>query len=226
VKSKVRLLVWDTEFFSKRIATINDINNIELIDLVGFELITNKVASDNYSELNKLTRLGFVLAEGELIFVKKLTDLQYQNQAIEVADMLDTKELVSLAKISYVSTRFRQPWFSDEQRADFYGTWIEKSIKGEFDDVCLIIKHNGKIQGFISLKKEKNSIRVGLIAVAIDQQGKGVARQLLASAEAYALDCGVSHIAVATQASNITAINLYIRNNYSLQESNYWLYKA
>lgn len=226
MKNNVVTLAWDSEFFSKNIATVTDINLVTVDELVSFDLITNKVSSENYAELTQFTQLGFSLAEGELLFSKKLTEISSFNEPMLLAKEKDISKLVSLAKQSYVSTRFRQPWFTDEQSANFYGLWIEKAVRGEFDDVCLIIKENDDIQGFVSLKKLNQEIKIGLIAVAETAQGKGIARQLLTLAEVYAIQQQCNQMSVATQTSNIPAINLYIRNNYSLIESNYWLYKA
>ena len=226
MKSNIQSLTWDSEFFSKNIATVTDINHVTVDELHAFDLITNKVACDNYSELTQFNLLGFSIAEGELVFNKKLTENPNSELSIELATEEDISELVTLAKKSYVSTRFRQPWFTTEQSNDFYGAWIKKAVLGEFDDVCLIIKSAKSIQGFISLKKVSTQIKIGLIAVAQAAQGKGIARQLLALAEVYALQHHCNQITVATQTSNITAINLYSRNNYSLKESNYWLYKT
>jgi dTDP-4-amino-4,6-dideoxy-D-galactose acyltransferase len=226
VTSNVIALAWDSEFFSKSIATITNINKVTIAELANFDLITNKVASDNYLKLTQFNQLGFCLAEGELTFIKELTENSVSELSIELATEVDISELVSLAKKSYVSTRFRQPWFTSEQSNNFYGTWIKKAVLGEFDDVCLIIKTADGIQGFISLKKVKKQIKIGLIAVSQAAQGKGIARKLLVMADVYALQQQCSQITVATQTSNIAAINLYSRNNYSLKESNYWLYKS
>jgi len=226
VTNNVIVLPWDSEFFSKNIATVTNIDKVTTDELANFDLITNKVASDNYLELTQFNQLGFSIAEGELIFNKKLTENSVSELSIELATEADISELVNLAKKSYVSTRFRKPWFTSEQSNDFYGAWIKKAVLGEFDDVCLIIKTADGIQGFISLKKVNTQIKIGLIAVAQAAQGKGIARQLLTMAEVYASQQQCNQITVATQTSNITAINLYSRNDYSLKESNYWLYKS
>ena len=224
--NNVIALTWDSEFFSKNIATVTNIDKVTTAELASFDLITNKIASDNYVELTQFNQLGFSIAEGELIFNKELPKNLVNQLSIELATEVEISELVILAKKSYVSTRFRQPWFTSEQSNNFYGAWIKKAVLGEFDDVCLIIKTADSIQGFISLKKVNTQIKIGLIAVAQEAQGKGIARQLLAMAEVYALQQQCNQITVATQTSNITAINLYSRNNYTLKESNYWLYKS
>jgi dTDP-4-amino-4,6-dideoxy-D-galactose acyltransferase len=226
VTNNVIALTWDSEFFSKNIATVTNIDKVTTAELANFDLITNKIASDNYVELTQFNQLGFSIAEGELIFNKELPKNLVNQLSIELATEVEISELVILAKKSYVSTRFRQPWFTSEQSNNFYGAWIKKAVLGEFDDVCLIIKTADSIQGFISLKKVNTQIKIGLIAVAQEAQGKGIARQLLAMAEVYALQQQCTQITVATQTSNITAINLYSRNNYTLKESNYWLYKS
>jgi dTDP-4-amino-4,6-dideoxy-D-galactose acyltransferase len=226
VKNNLVALTWESDFFSKSIATVTDINKVSTNELASFELVTNKVASDNYSELTQFNKLGFSIAEGELIFYKKVSEGLARNSSIELAKEADISELVSLAENSYVSTRFRHPWFSQNQSNHFYGTWIKNAVLGLFDDVCLIIRGKGCIQGFVSLRKVKAQIKIGLIAVIKAAQGQGIAGQLLTLAEAYARQHQCNQIMVATQTSNISAINLYSRNNFILKESNYWLYKT
>ncbi len=148
--NNVVTLTWDSDFFSKKIATVVNIDNVTAADLASFDLITNKVASNNYSDLTQFNQLGFSLAEGELFFSKALIQMPTNNTLISLAKEEDISELVSLAKISYVSTRFRQPWFTDEQSNNFYGTWIKKAVLGECGDVCLVIKTGGSIEGCIS----------------------------------------------------------------------------
>lgn len=226
MKNNVEALIWDSEFFNKKIATVVDVNKVNDDEFSDFELITNKVASHHYLALTHFNRLGFTLAEGELIFNKKLTSLPYCDESLTIADVDDIDAIVNLAQISYTSTRFREPWFTKEQSSQFYGVWAEKAVLGLFDDICLIIKTEQRLQGFVSLKKVGDDMKIGLIAVAPEAQGQGVAKRLLTLAEIYALDHQCTQVVVATQTSNLKATNLYIRNNYMLQESSYWLYKT
>ncbi|WP_422836639.1 GNAT family N-acetyltransferase [Aliivibrio salmonicida] len=57
-------------------------------------------------------------------------------------------------------------------------------------------------------------------------RGKGVASQLLDHASNYFSSKGCHCFTVATQTSNLPAINLYIKNNFQVKNYSIWLYKA
>lgn len=61
--------------------------------------------------------------------------------------------------------------------------------------------------------------------MADNYQGQGIGKQLLKLAEQYALNNQCKKIQVATQTSNLAAINLYVKNNYTVNQSAYWLYR-
>ncbi len=221
-------LDWDSEFFSKNIATVVNINLVTAEQLAQYELVCNKVRTDDYSTIDMFSALNFKIVEGELSFEKHIKADQNQEYSFEqyIARETDITQLVSLAKVSYSASRFRLPWFNNTQKEKFYGKWIEKAVLGTFDDICLILKDGNNIQGFISLKKDNLNLSIGLIAVSKAYQGKGIAKKLLALAEQYAIQHQCSKMLVATQSSNLTAINLYTRNNYSISQSSYWLYSS
>ncbi|MGP1923956.1 MAG: hypothetical protein ACTS73_03230 [Arsenophonus sp. NEOnobi-MAG3] len=57
----------------------------------------------------------------------------------------------------------------------FYSTWLEKAVKGIFDDLCLLINdREGNIHGFVSIRKlpiEKEA-RIGLLTTVLAHQRK------------------------------------------------------
>jgi len=229
-KDNLQELQWESDFFSKKIATVIDVNALASTSFSNFQLITNKVSANDYSSINKLQNAGFLLSEGELVFNKnvcfnKETSIIKGDFEPHIATLEDIDELVNIAQLSFTSSRYREPWFNDTQRATFYGLWIKKAVTGEFDDICLTIKENDNIQGLVSLKKEKEQLKIGLIAIAKAYRGKGIASKLLKLVDLYANKYNCKKISVATQTSNINAANLYIKNGYTLFNSNYWLYK-
>lgn len=221
-------LEWDSSFFDKSIGTVRNIANVDVKDLSAFDLITNKVCASDIDSLNSFTRLGFSIAAGELVFSRQV--LASGTTKIDFLDHIALKEdinlVVELAEKSYKDSRFRVPWFTERQKNSFYGKWAENAILALFDDVCLIIKQKEQLQGFITLKKVNETLSIGLIAVAADHQGQGVAKTLMALASSYAIEHGCLKVTVATQLSNIVAANLYIRNGFQLQQTSYWLYKG
>ncbi len=230
INNAISELTWDSEFFLKKIATVTDLAKLTPSELQNYDLVVNKISSDDYQTLDFFSKLGFTLAEGELEFSKVISEDITENTSIKSsriysADVSNIDELINIAKTSFSSSRFRAPWFTCQQREDFYALWVKKAVLGQFDDICLMYQEQNTIHGFISLRKIEQQLKIGLIAVSSSSQGKGVASKLLSSAEIYAKAHQCRIISVATQMSNIPAINLYTGKNYKLKQSSYWLYK-
>ncbi|MDP5211683.1 dTDP-4-amino-4,6-dideoxy-D-galactose acyltransferase [Pseudoalteromonas tunicata] len=223
-KAKLRHLEWDSNFFGQSIANLeinNEINHE--LDLNGYSLIQCKVPCDNYVQINNLQECGFSLSEGEIDF--SLTVLSYDID-ISLASVDDSSQILEICDDAFVFSRFRAPWFSEEQANVFYQTWAKKAITGEHDDCCLILKENNIIKGFITLKcLPFGEARIGLILVSNKYQRQGVSQKLLSMANQYCINKNISKLFVATQISNKAAINTYIKHGFQVNTLSYWFYK-
>ena len=228
----VSKLIWDSEFFSKKIAHLNFVTNAENGQkLSDFELIQAKVPTENYHQINILNNLGFKLVEGEVDFSlwikdKSSTDLSKYPCLVELASIADVEEIKTIIENNFNLSRYRQPWFSINERDSFYQLWAEKAIKGTFDDVCLKLKVGATIRGFITLKVENSIARIGLISVATHFQQQGVGKLLLNMSVQYCQTHNIGQLFVATQLANKAAISLYSKFGFSINTLSYWFYKT
>ncbi|MEQ3511915.1 GNAT family N-acetyltransferase [Pseudoalteromonas sp. BZB3] len=223
----LKRLDWDSTFFGIDIATIENFETLTAEQLKKFDLVTFKVMTSDFDIVSKLHEYNFVPVEGELLF-RKTVSVKYvpqidNNLAIATENEID--EVANLAMESYQHSRFKKPWFSEEHRNQFYAEWAKKAVLGTFDDICIIYKAEEAVTGFITLRKIKNKLVIGLIAVSENYRGQGIAAALLDRANNFALENNCDEIQVATQLSNISAANLYIKNDYLLSESSIWFYK-
>ncbi|MET2899651.1 GNAT family N-acetyltransferase [Vibrio rotiferianus] len=214
---------WDSFFFKRNICDVNW-PQAPLPSNTHFELITTKVPCTDAEKLSSLNKHGFSYCEGELVFTKKVS--KSTKEYTEVATTAHMEGLLALIPNLYQHSRFKAPWFSPQERDYFYQEWLQKAIIGAFDDVCLIINQDNLIKGFITLKVRQQEAVIGLLGVNPLFSRKGVARMLLDSAEWYAHSRGAANINVATQSSNIPAMNLYLKSGYSISSSHVWLYKS
>jgi dTDP-4-amino-4,6-dideoxy-D-galactose acyltransferase len=220
-------LNWDSDFFGKEIANFEQTENttsLTLSMLDQYDFAQAKINAHSPDSINQLQSLGFKYVEGEIVFQKQ-TDFQCPQEEIIPAKYDDLDQLRNIVNNAYNHSRFCLPWFALSDKERFYATWVEKAVQGQFDDICLCIKNEEKVLGFITLKKVETICRIGLIAVAVDARGQQVGSKLMQMANNYALKQQLTTIQVATQLTNIPAINFYNKLDYKTHSISHWLYR-
>lgn len=221
---------WDSHFFNRRIfflesPSVENENN----DWPRNSLITKKINSTDYLNLNALNKNGFSFVEGELVFRKNLSLIEKSTLTASFDNYLATESSLEEIKIIvndlYVNSRYREPWFTSIERDNFYKVWIENAVLAKFDDCCLVLKVENTISGFVTIRIKESVSTIGLIGVAKTYQGQGVGKQLLELAQNYSIAKKANKIEVATQTSNVSAANLYIKGGFSIANISYWFYK-
>jgi len=216
---------WDSRFFNRNIFDLNFLDHSDINDWPENALIQKKISAADYLNIDNSIVKEFSLVEGELLFSKKIDGYKIEIDSFCFAEYDDITELKSIVKGLYISSRYRAPWFTENERDLFYQKWIENSVLTTFDDCCLLLKEKNKIIGFVSLRIRNNIATIGLIGVNKLYQGKGVGSRLLKLVENYSAKKLAQKINVATQASNISAAKLYNKNNYYISNIAYWFYK-
>lgn len=220
---------WESDFFNKKIA---DLSFVQMESNVGtqfddFDLICAKLDIQDKKQANYLLTLGF-----EKIVIESDFNLN-----IDLADVYDVEpiyaikseipRLEQLVSEQFMQTRFCQPWFEQDQINQFYQTWIKRAVLGEFDDVCLVVRKENHVVGAISLRQlNEQEARVGLLIVAEQYRGQGIATELLLQAKSWASMKGLTQMMIATQANNKSAVSLYQKLGARLVKQSLWLYKA
>ena len=129
-----------------------------------------------------------------------------------------SEALLELALLAGHKSRYREDSnISEERFKALYTTWLLNSFKGSLGDVVLSYKQNGALLGFISIKKEGHTARVGLVAVKEQFQLKNIGKSLVAAAEHWAYQQDCNSIRVCTQEHNLAAISLYKSCGYQEQ---------
>lgn len=213
---------WDSDFFSRHIGDVNwSPSSNESLHL---DLITTKVSSRDEDKIGLLNQAGFVFCEGEALFVKPLLNVKHLIE-VERLGKDDLPAVQNLTDGLYLSSRFKSPWFTEEEKDGFYWEWFKKAVLGQFDDLCMIKRVGGNIAGFVTVRVDNDDASIGLIGVLPEYQALGLGRALIQCAESYAVEKGCKNLSVATQLSNLKAMNLYMKSGYSLQQTAYWFYK-
>lgn len=223
---------WESDFFGK------PIERVEIVTLETTEgnhasapppkhgaLQQIKLACHELAPIAFVQQQGFQLVEGEVDFCLSLT--AYSEPAtLTCATTSDIPSLQTLFGSAFPNSRFRAPYFSDEDSQRFYAEWIRKAVLGQFDDICLIQRTtNGELQGAVSLRVNSKTARIGLLAVEENARGQGIGTHLMQQAISWAQQQGAEKLFVATQHSNLNAIHLYQNLGARICAMNYWFYR-
>ncbi|MGV6988957.1 dTDP-4-amino-4,6-dideoxy-D-galactose acyltransferase [Testudinibacter sp. P80/BLE/0925] len=227
---------WESDFFAMEIGRLqftggenaapHTVQGNESAVFAPFELVQCKIHADQAERIHRLQQLGFQFVEGELDFCLPLSETKSARNELQTANDRDLDELENLFGDAFQLSRFRQPWFSAQQNRTFYRTWIGKAVSAQFDDVCLVQRGaDGSIQGAVSVRSvDTENARVGLLAVAENARGQGVAKKLVQSAVDWSAQRQRQQLWIATQSGNQAAIKLYQQSGKIAQVA-YWFYR-
>jgi dTDP-4-amino-4,6-dideoxy-D-galactose acyltransferase len=223
-------LVWESEFFrlkSARLTPDTAATGITTQALDDYALVQAKVDASETHTLDALSALGFRLAEGETDICVTVTPQDNALAAGRLAIPEDIADVTAIARQAFRLSRFRAPWYQPDDSARFYAMWAEKAVLGTFDHLCLWIDdEQGNGLGFVTLRRlSEDEVRIGLLAVRPEYQGKGAGKKLMAAAKKWCAEQGVSRLYVATQTGNLAALNLYLASGGKVARTAYWLYR-
>ena len=98
--------------------------------------------------------------------------------------------------------------FKKNKILKFYKNWIERSVKGQFDNYTLLMKEKNKIIGFCTLTERSNdTVIIGLVSVVKSQNNYGL--NLIKGVENFLYLKGFKKLYVVTQGRNHQAQKLY-----------------
>ncbi|SEG69823.1 GNAT family N-acetyltransferase [Vibrio hangzhouensis] len=226
---------WDSDFFNKKIKELDPLElqgttlkeAEQVIDnCEAGSLIQCKVDSNVFNAIELLSKLGFELVEGAITYSGECNNSR--TDPLSYASEAQAEELKALASVVYQDySRYRQPWFSHQQNADFYAEWISKAIEGTFDEACITdTSQQNEVRGFVTVRTSGEHGIIGLLAVHPKHQKKGIAKMLMEQAKAYFHNKGCLHFSVDTQLSNLPAIKFYASCGCKPSNIAYWYYKA
>jgi len=211
----IKELYWDSNFFGYKVGRI-DIND-------------NQSVISNFEKTNY--RLVYVFSELEIVNLSPIdkkvnfekiirSSIEIDNEIIEFdCTKHNYSELLNLAYLSGIYSRFNlDKAFSESDFKRMYQIWIDESIKKNIAFSILVRIIDKTIAGFVTIeKKNENTSRIGLISVAPNFQGKGIASQLIFSAEKESSLHGYKNLEVATQYNNKPAMQLYKKNGFAIK---------
>jgi len=220
-----RYLSWDSDFFGRRIARINDrrLKPSSLGEVYSWCAEQRIECLYFFADPSDPTTALLAGAHGFC-----LTDVRVTLQAsckkepvsekvakgivIRPATLEDKPYLRAIARGSYTLSRFYfDSNFSKEECEALYDAWITNSCEG-WADAVLVADLDGPA-GYVTchLGEEGQPGKIGLVGVRKRERGRGLAQALVESSMDWFRDHGRSKVDVATQARNVAAQRLYQR---------------
>ncbi|QDY40510.1 dTDP-4-amino-4,6-dideoxy-D-galactose acyltransferase [Candidatus Pantoea soli] len=227
VHVNINPLAWESDFFRQPVARLELDGALPLAGAIAQSdaLLQVKVPAQRTAVIDALSLHGFQLVEGEADLALNIKRTERQT-GVRIAREAQIPALRAAAAAAFSQSRFRAPWFDADDSGRFYAQWIENAVRGIFDNQCLIAcDEQGALQGYVSMREVAGDVRIGLLAVLPDAQGKGVGQRLLLAAADWGRVRQLERLRVATQLSNLTAMRLYLRSGARLESTAYWFYR-
>ncbi|MHA7844824.1 dTDP-4-amino-4,6-dideoxy-D-galactose acyltransferase [Serratia sp. D1N4] len=230
-RANIEPLGWESEFFhisSAKLHFDDAAPRLSDAELDAFALVQAKIPAQRLDLADALTEHGFQLVEGEVDLALVVGTENASLSAVRTAIPDDIPVLRAAAASVFAASRFRAPWYGQQDSGRFYATWIEKAVLGTFDHQCLLVLgSDGQPEGFVSLRDiGQQEARIGLLAIFPGAQGKGAGSRLMAAAIAWCQQRELQRLWVATQMSNIAALRLYQRHGAIIESTAYWFYRG
>ena len=223
----IKLLNWDTKFFSFKIAQIKtknlksffSSNKLELMRKKNIKLI--QFVCNIYDEINlyEAQKNNFKYVDLRIQYKKNLKQNNISNKYyISKA----RKKNIPLLKKNFahrfnLTRYYTDNNFDKKKNLHFYKNWIERSVKGRFDNYTLIMKEREKILGFCTItEKNHTTAIIGLIGTIKNTNGYGSI--LIKLVENYLVSRGIKKFYVITQGRNHQAQKLYDKNFYKIDK--------
>jgi dTDP-4-amino-4,6-dideoxy-D-galactose acyltransferase len=219
----IKFLDWDSNFFGKKIGSIdltpNFWDELDHIFKMGkdghFELVYGFLnVKDKQTMIHESLKNDYQTTN--VIYRKKLSNnLAIMDAHIRIADPIsDASSLKDMALQAGHSSRFvKDLQLGLNAGQKLYDTWIENSLNKNIAHEVLVYDKDG-ISGFITLKYNDNHTEVGLIAVDARFRNQNIGSKLLEAAEVYGQQHQCEYIKVGTQIENANACRFYERNHF------------
>ncbi|GAB6188093.1 hypothetical protein JCM17478_35950 [Thermopirellula anaerolimosa] len=110
---------------------------------------------------------------------------------------------------------FRDHGITRDAAQSLFEQWAERSLSGELADATYGgFSSSGDLVAFIALRTEADGVRITLLSVMPQYQGRGFGTAMVRQAESFATDRGAQALLVATSAENTGAVSFYQRMGF------------
>ncbi len=215
--------------FAKELSALPQIN--EFCKREKIDLLILRCNTQDIDLAHALEKQNFFLMDTLLYFryfLSKKDDLQSKDNIFPISDGEEShiRKISQKAFANYRSHYHADPRLDPQKSDEGYLNWAMRSARKEIADEVLVAKTDGKINGFLSLKKNSTSEVEGpLFAVSPDVQGQGLGRSLMKSAFQWAYEQRAKEFIISTQVTNLASQNLWTSLGMKSYRSFYTFHK-
>ncbi len=176
---------------------------------------------------NRLTGLGAMLVDEKVTYGKELPGIgkpggEGTSQGVEAYDGEVTDRLLELAFLAGHESRFRKGPRLSSFFEPMYQLWMINSLNGSIADRVFIYRSGERVDGMVTCRIREGKVgNIGLIAASADQQGKGVGKALVQTADNFFRSREVHISTVVTQKTNHQACRFYEAAGFSVYKTEY-----
>ena len=214
---------WDSEFFDLKVGrfnldTIQD-GEFDFKQITEYDLVYVISDVENKSPELEIPNTHYIsFSDIKVDFEWRMTEMSDSPTApVEVTIYNGNSaddDLLNLAYQAGQHSRFRQDSnFGQTVLEKLYGTWIRKSVKGQYDSKVYVISKDSRAVALVTIKEgdEDGFDRIGLIAVHADYRGRGFGKLLIDQVKYNTICNKHGCFRVTTQKTNTGAMNFYQR---------------
>jgi dTDP-4-amino-4,6-dideoxy-D-galactose acyltransferase len=234
----VTFLDWDSEFFSRRIARIDDAAlTADSLPLIDSWCDTNRIECLYYLATPADSRSirtagsnGFDLVDLRITLDLKITpstgEWRTGSPLVRMSKPEDIPRLRSISAVNHRDSRFYSDGrFTMELCDELFATWVERSCNGYADAVMVADKGDGAA-GYTSCHLKGNGVgNIGLVGVSSCCHGEGLGKLLIAEALGWFAANDVHLVTVVTQGVNIGAQRFYQKSGFMTSSIGLWFHK-
>lgn len=140
----------------------------------------------------------------------------------------DIPNLREIAASIYADSRYYYDTNFDKAKIhEFYQSWVEKAVKGQFDDACYVMRDQANsIIAFCTAREGAvGECSIGLVGSCQKRKVKGAGRAILDYALEQLAISGHNKVFVVTQGRNYAAQRLYQRAGFVTHKTELWYHK-
>lgn len=206
---------FDSEVLGLEVAKIESIEKSSKIFSLLQELRSNKieyatyrVLANNFEMIHNLERNDFILVDGLISLIREgLGEDFTTDNSIDTFKKEERNQLIRLAgRVFFLNRLYNDPFIPKKKANKFYAKWMENSLIGNIADGVLVFRENGKVFGFVTVKKDGH---IPLLGVSEEKRGRGIAKRLVRGAVNRLCEWNLNKAYIETQMSNIAALHVY-----------------
>ncbi len=235
-----KLLNWDSDFFGFNIGYVSCrrlTKNIESyikerskelsIDMIQYNCNCHDQISILTAEEN-----GYSFVDVRVTFELKLQGMSPKNSDLDSiifrkGQEKDIERLRGIAGEIYTLSRYYfDQRFNHEKVREFYEGWLEKGIRGEYDDYCFILEVDQQPVAFTTVKQnDDGTADIGIVGVDKNYSGRSLGTILINRVINDLRKKNLSVLRVVTQGRNYPAQRLYQKSGFITNQMELWYHK-